>query len=275
MPTAFELAKLQEHAYAVAKALNSGLPLPEGGPDALNWTLLRDIPLDLLRDKASGYNRAVYFNAAGELAIVHVGTQEFRDLVADGGIALKILPKGQLDAANALVDFVRGQTELRDATIWQTGHSLGGLLAELSTASQLTRNFDENMYALTIASPGGSAFMKAIGADPDIDYASRMTNIYRAMDPVGTLGRHIGTEIQLGDGRTYWQTEGLFMPIPLLGEALFAKRVVTDHLLSNYESALSQQDVELRPVAAPLAPTAASGGVPNATSNWFRTRSAP
>ena len=45
MPTTFELVKLQDHAYTVAKALNAGLPLPQDGPDALNWTLMRDIPL--------------------------------------------------------------------------------------------------------------------------------------------------------------------------------------------------------------------------------------
>ncbi|TLY41876.1 MAG: hypothetical protein E6K58_09100 [Nitrospirae bacterium] len=247
MPTTFELVKLQDHAYTVAKALNAGLPLPQDGPDALNWTLMRDIPLDRLRDKASGYNAAVYFNAAGEFVIVHVGSEEFRDFAVDAGIARGVLPKAQLDAANNLVSDLR--EGFPDAPIWQTGHSLGGLLAELSTAYQLTKYLDRNIYALTIASPGGRQFMKEIGADPDLDYKSRIMSIYRAMDPV-RMGESIGTEIRLGDGPTFCQWYGqTIIRFPQVGVGLIASHVRADHLLGNYESALSQRDFELPPAA--------------------------
>src|SRR5437899_8356522 len=70
------------------------------------------------------------------------------------------------------------------------------------------------------------------------------------MDRVGTLRGHIGTEMQLGDGPTFWQLYGqTIIQFPQVGGGLFTSHVSTDHYLRHYESALSQRDFELPPAA--------------------------
>ncbi len=161
-------------------ALSADVYQSTGAPDG--WTRL---PLDPPLTE-TGFYGAAYQNAAGEIVIAFRGTQP-----TDRGDrqAIAALVRGEVPAQFA--DAVRFHEQVSTtyggtgAPITFTGHSLGGVLAQLMVG------LNPLSSAVTFGAPGALALFPGIGADPDGSYD--ITNYVATTDPFGSFFWHAGT----------------------------------------------------------------------------------
>jgi len=161
-------------------ALSADVYRSTGAPDG--WTRL---PLDPPPTE-TGFYGAAYQNAAGEIVIAFRGMQS-----ADRGDrqAVAAIARGEVPAQFA--DAVRFYEQVSTtyggtgAPITFTGHSLGGVLAQLMVG------LNPLSSAVTFGAPGALALFPGIGANPDGSH--NITNYVATTDPFGNLFWHAGT----------------------------------------------------------------------------------
>ncbi|MBI2529453.1 MAG: DUF2974 domain-containing protein, partial [Candidatus Rokubacteria bacterium] len=161
-------------------ALSADVYRDAGAPDG--WTrLLLDPPRT-----ETGFYGAAYQNAAGDIVIAFRGTQP-----SDRGDhrAVAAIVRGEVPAQfSVAVDFyaqVVAAYGTAGAPITFTGHSLGGVLAQLMVGQNPLSS------AVTFGAPGALFLFPKIGADPDGSYD--ITNYVATTDPFGNLFWHAGT----------------------------------------------------------------------------------
>lgn len=183
MASNLEYAKLS--AYVYSDGGPDRPPLPQGWVPALGTD---GYPIQSWGP--SGYYGAVFHNVAtGEYVLASRGTEisDPGDRAADWAMLNGQAPKAQLRDAEALL--ARAVIEGVPVTdLTYTGHSLGGTLGQLLSTGNMRP-------AVTFNAAPVRDLLPSLGRDPDRPYP--ISDIVDPADPVPTIGRHLGTRIQL------------------------------------------------------------------------------
>ncbi|WP_421440166.1 lipase family protein [Agrobacterium tumefaciens] len=146
-----------------------------------------------------------YGGANGQIYIVYVGTNDRLDGFADVDLFVetKISPRidsknwseinskfldGQTRQAQAFYDSVKSKAS--DSSIIVTGHSLGGLLAQVVAATR-------NVQAVTFSAPGMPDSLVARN-NIEVNKTFDILNYSRSTDKIGMFGENLGTTVKLG-----------------------------------------------------------------------------
>ena len=183
MATNLEYAKLS--AYVYSDGGPGRPPLPEGWVHATEANGFR-----LQSWGPSGYYGAVFRNeATGEYVLASRGTEvsDPGDRAADWQILNGQAPTAQLRDAQALLGrAIEAGVPISDLTY--TGHSLGGTLGQLLSTESMRP-------AVTFNAAPARDLLPSLGRDPDRQYP--IVDIVDPADPIPTMGRHLGTRIEL------------------------------------------------------------------------------
>lgn len=193
--------------------------LDDNSPVLRNWKLL--IPI---RQTESGYIGAAFQSPNGEIIIAHAGTQirpgeTILDLTAD--VELSLLQKVPMQWHDAQ-DFVQ-EVMLKagaDAQIHHTGHSLGGVLAQLSA-------YSTGQKAVVFESPGVEDILLQEGIRPPFPEYSGANEIL-VYNIRGSQISEVGSQI----------TDVQYLDICLPGEKI---GFIESHKLDHFDQAFDEQ----------------------------------
>jgi Ca2+-binding RTX toxin-like protein len=186
MASLLELAQLSSAAYNPGGAAHGDTPIPPG------WSVF-DVSLN---ESLGGYFGVAYQNnVSREIVVAHRGTGT-ADIDDWKNNVLAFLGKvnTQFQAGLAFTDQVLGLAEARGfsgVAIVQTGHSLGGGLANLVAVARGQR-------AVGFDSIGVKESLAGLGYDANADYNSSITNLRAWFDPAQVVGTKIGTDQSIG-----------------------------------------------------------------------------
>ena len=145
----------------------------------------------------SGYDVRVYINEkTQEIIISHRGSEAsslkrfLQDWVnADGGIALGSGPKAQIKDATAYNEIIQKliKEKYPNYTVTQTGHSLGGFIAQVIGAKN-------GQNTVTFDSPGAKEYIDKLGIK---DYEKNITTIQGPNNLINQAGSQPGSTLQI------------------------------------------------------------------------------
>jgi len=176
------MAKTNDYATLSFHVYNfDNTSIPEG------WTQFLSSP-----DNNSYFGSSYINEKNKEIIIAHRGTEpsDTGDLVSDLQLALNFVPNQYSDAIT-FVNTIKGYTKVggifEGYTKAHTGHSLGGVLAQLSAAT-----FEEK--AATFDSTGTLELMEELG----ISYSTTdITSYVAAPNAINTTNTHIGDVVRI------------------------------------------------------------------------------
>lgn len=186
---------------------------------------------------SNGFQGAAYFNpTTGELVIAFAGTDSPGDVWNDLQIGLSLIPS-QFDSAKEFYDAAVAAVPSH-SSITVTGHSLGGALAQLVSASRSQEGSTNPPEAVTFNAPG----VQSIAADnpgmniaPNRDYPN-ITNISNYWDPVSKWDSPLGSSQRTPGGEMDpWAGPFLFVPFALgtaLGYGQLGRFLLGQHSIS-------------------------------------------
>jgi Ca2+-binding RTX toxin-like protein/subtilisin-like proprotein convertase family protein len=256
---AAELANLANQVYQ-----------DNGGKPSGEWEKVitsAEVPAIIEEDSKSGYYGAVYKKPDGtydsqgkpnyEYALVHRGTNDWKDFFVDLGVGFDLLPQGQFNDANELLKQAKSMDPkfseaVSHGEVANVGHSLGGLLAKLFGAAMGSNEI------VAYNSPGGSHLLNDVAEYWDQinhnstgttnltnrDYSNTVKEINAWGDPVSKIGGFgIGKEYDLNQGQSLLGSLLLDNPFAeSVGTILGAK---TFHSMDNLESQLNGESQKL------------------------------
>jgi len=175
----------------------STISLPDG------WEIYNTSPIE----SDSGYAGQAYINrSTGEVVIAHRGTEPTTtgDLIADLQLALDAIPTQYTNDLTNFVSQVKAQMTIEGLNtngISYTGHSLGGVLAQLSVIEEF-KNGNTSAQAVVFDSPGVTLDMVgeilSYSLDPSLASSMNITNYLTAPNLVNTTNDHdFGTDIRI------------------------------------------------------------------------------
>jgi hypothetical protein len=186
MATLADLAQLSATAYNPGGQGSLDKPLPSG------WSVL---DVSNPSETQSGYFGVAYRNGAGEIVIANRGTEmtDIDDWRANAEVFFGTKVVGQFSSAKAFSERI-----IRDfgagTTIVQTGHSLGGGLADMCAVvlSQRAVAFDSIGVKEALATMRDSNGQPLY--DVNRDYSGTITNVSAWFDPAMFVGTRIGAD---------------------------------------------------------------------------------
>lgn len=186
----------------------------------------------------NSYLGATFLNERDQqMAIVHRGTI-FNDLKAweqnRHGIVLHKVTDHLLDAYQYVVD-AKKEAQARNCTLFQTGHSLGAWLAEVSAFLFALEN-NQMIPTYTFDSPGSRDFMEKYlprsGERPMVLEEQNTKAFLSSLNPVNTLNKHLRAQVicpKIGKPEDYKGGTG------------FVQYLLDSHALENIIPAFDEQ----------------------------------
>ena len=151
-PKPYYCARFAKLAYSSKKELEKGCGLPEG------WSFFdsRD------NSEKNGYFGAAFVNhSTGQIILAHRGTHSIvKDLQTDVLGVVKGVVEGQQESALEFTKDVLQEADKKGYRLGFVGHSLGGWLAQLTTAWCKAQGVDD-VYAVTMDAPGAKGMLKS------------------------------------------------------------------------------------------------------------------
>ena len=123
-PTLLSFAYMADKAYDPLQKWN--IPLDMGDYKFQSWTIAAAVPED-----TEGFHGTVYSKDWKCTVVAFAGTKDVKDLKADAKIVLNRLPN---QSAGAMKLYESAKEMSQGGEIFLTGHSLGGVLAQIVSA---------------------------------------------------------------------------------------------------------------------------------------------
>ena len=191
-PTVHQASKVTPYEYAVMSKYvyhNSAISLPSG------WSVYSTVSGN------NGYFGEACKNAdTGEIVISHRGTDDAFDWIDSNALLAVEQTPAQFADAKSFIDQVKSKMAsegLYVNKITYTGHSLGGALAQMSSAYDYLHGLDSR--AVVFDSPGITLSMlqNAVGASFSAPQSLDLTNYVAAPHIVNTLNAHYAKLVRL------------------------------------------------------------------------------
>ncbi|WP_373700395.1 hypothetical protein [Neisseria dentiae] len=206
-----------------------------------NGTVVYDI-VKVVDNKQTGYYGAIlYRQDTNELIVAHRGTlpekgNYAKDILVDLGMATKNINEQYGDAAALTKEAIHlANTKYNNIPIRQTGHSLGGTLAQLcgNNFGHVTETF--NAY--------GAANLKEARHG---SHSGLITNHMRATDAVSAASPHIGKKVMYANkeeiGLLLSGGYGKYNPVPNMPWKTAVSGTVFDHGIGNFTEGITAED---------------------------------